>query len=82
MTNYQRQKIDIELKAFVSSHLKKPSSCYRSSDIRLYINALTQKIQALEELFNYAPDWAYAMLAEYAMKLNTFVSKEFTRSYQ
>ena len=82
MTEYERKKIDMELKVFASKHLEKPADCRNIDQIRLYVGELASKIRDLEVACNYAPDWAYAMLAQYNAKQNTFLFAEFRNSYR
>jgi hypothetical protein len=81
MTDYERKKIDIELRSFVSRHLKKPASCHNREQIRFYISELAARIEALQRAFHYAPEWAYSMLAQYNERQNSFLVGEFRSSY-
>lgn len=82
MTDYERKKIEMDLKAFTSKHLEKPSECRNPEQIRFYLKELAKKIEALEQSCNYAPDWAYAMLAQYNARQNSFLLVEFRNSYR
>jgi hypothetical protein len=82
MTDYERKKIEMELKVFASKHLERPSECKNPDQIRFYVKALAKKIETLEQTCNYAPDWAYTMLAQYNAKQNSFLFVEFKNSYR
>jgi hypothetical protein len=82
MTEYERKKIEFELKAFTSKHLQKPSECKNPDQIRFYLNELAERIEALERTCNYAPDWGYVMLALSNAKQNSLLFAEFKNSYR
>ena len=82
MTDYERKKVEMDLRAFISKHLEKPSECRNLDQIRFYVKELSGKIKALEQTCNYAPDWAYTMLAQYNAKQNSFLFSEFQNSYR
>lgn len=82
MTEYERKKIEMDLRLFTSKHLEKPSECRNPDQIRFYVRELSKKIADLESSCNYAPDWAYSLLAQYNAKQNSFVFAEFRNSYR
>lgn len=81
MSEYERKKIEMELKNFTSKNFEKPSLCKNSEQIRFYVRELCNKIDELEQRFNYVPNWAYALLAQYNSVQNTMISVEFRRTY-
>jgi hypothetical protein len=81
MTEYERKKIEMELKIFTSKNFEKPANCKNSEQIRFYVKELCDKIQELEHRFNYVPNWAYALLAQYNTVQNTMINVEFRSSY-
>ena len=81
MTNFEQKKIDMEMKAFTSKNFERPGDCKNLEQIRFYVKELCSKIQELEERFNYAPDWAYALLAQYNAKQNTLIHVDFKNAY-
>ena len=81
MTDYERKKIETELKVFTARNFEKPSECKNLDQIRFYVNELCHKIQELEGKFNYAPDWAYALLAQYNATQNGMIHTEFRNTY-
>ena len=81
MSDYERKKIDLELRSFVSKHLEKPANCQNFEQIRFYITELAARIEALQHAFDYVPEWAYSMLAQYNEKQNSFLLGEFRSTY-
>jgi hypothetical protein len=81
MTDFERKKIEMELKVFTSRNFEKPSNCKNPEQIRFYVRELCDKIQELEHRFNYVPNWAYALLAQYNTVQNTMINVEFRSSY-
>ena len=81
MTDYERKKIEMELRAFTSRNFEKPSECRNLQQIRFYVRELCLKIEELEDQFEYVPSWAYALLAQYNAKQNTLLHVEFRNAY-
>jgi hypothetical protein len=81
MTDIERKEIELDLKAFTSRNFVKPSDCRNLEQIRFYVKELCQKIEELEGRFNYAPQWAYTLLAQYNSQQNSLIHAEFTNSY-
>jgi hypothetical protein len=81
MTEYERKKIEIDLRVFTSRNFEKPSQCRNLEQIRFYVSELCHKIQELEGKFNYAPDWAYTLLAQYNATQNGMIHREFRKRY-
>ena len=82
MTDYERKKIEMELRSFTSKNFEKPSECRNLEQIRFYVRELCIKIEELEDRFKYVPNWAYALLAQYNDKQNTLLHVEFRNAYQ
>lgn len=81
MTDYERKKIEMELRAFTSRNFERPSECRNLEQIRFYVRELCLKIDALEDQFKYVPSWAYTLLAQYNAKQNTLLTVEFRNVY-
>lgn len=73
MTDCERRKIELDLKAFTSRNFEKPADCRNPEQVRFYVKELCQKIEELEGHFNYAPQWAYSLLAQYNSRLNSMI---------
>ena len=82
MSLYERKKAELELRAFTTKHLEKPADCRNLDQIRFYIRELARKIEELEVTCNYAPEWAYTMLAQYNEKQNAYLFADFKKSYR
>jgi hypothetical protein len=81
MTDFERRKIELDLKAFTSRNFEKPSDCRNLEQVRFYVKELCQKIEELEGRFNYAPQWAYSLLAQYNSRQNSMIHVEFRSMY-
>jgi hypothetical protein len=81
MSDYQRKKIELELKMFTTKNFERPGDCKNLDQIRFYIRELASKINELEESFNYVPAWAYSLLAQYNARQNRFMLVEFRNNY-
>ena len=81
MGDYEKKRIEIELKAFTSKNFEKPSECRNLDQIRFYVQELCIKIEELEDRFHYVPQWAYSLLAQYNSRQNTMINLEFRSTY-
>jgi hypothetical protein len=81
MSEFEKKKIEMELKAFTTNNFERPNACRNPEQVRFYIHELCSKIEELRNSFNYVPDSAYALLAQYTARQNSFVYKEFVSSY-
>jgi hypothetical protein len=81
MNNYERRKIELELKKFASLNFERPSDCHDLEQIRFYVQALSFKIEELENEFDYAPPWIYGLLAQYNAAQNRILHVEFRKTY-
>ena len=81
MTEVERKEIELELKSFTSRNFVKPADCRNLEQVRFYVKELCQKIEELEGRFNYAPQWAYSLLAQYNSQQNSMIHREFRNLY-
>lgn len=81
MSDYQRKKIELELKMFTTKNFERPADCKNLDQIRFYIRELANKIDELEKSFNYVPGWAYSLLAQYNARQDRFMLVEFQNNY-
>lgn len=81
MTDYERKKIEVELKNFAYRNFVNPAACRNLEQIRFYVRELCLKIDELEGTFNYVPQWAYALLAQYNAQQNSIIQLEFRNTY-
>lgn len=81
MTPYERKKLEMELKQFTINNFDKPMQCKNLEQVRFYIRELCAKIEELELRFNYVPEFAYSLLAQYNARQNTLLQKDFSHLY-
>ncbi len=81
MTQYERQKIDLELRQFAHRNFERPSDCRNLEQIRFYIRELCTLIDNYEKRSTYVPEWVYALLAQYNARQNSFLYVDFTTTY-
>jgi len=81
MTEYERKKLEMELRLFTSRNFEKPADCKNAEQIRFYVSELCNRIQDMENRFNYVPDWAYTLLAQYNAAQNMMINLEFRSAY-
>ena len=77
MTTAERKLVETELKNFTTRNFEKPIDCKNLDQIRFYVRELCLKIEELEKKFEYVPNSAYSLLAQYNLKQNTITNKEF-----
>ena len=81
MSEFEKKKIEMELKTFTSKNFERPSACRNAEQVRFYIHELCSKIEALKSSVNYVPESAYTLLAQYTARQNSFVYRDFVSSY-
>jgi hypothetical protein len=80
MKPIDEKKIDYDLKNFTARNFEKPSDCKDLEQIRFYVRELCLKIEELEKRFEYVPNTAYSLLAQYNAKQNSIISKDFSNT--
>jgi hypothetical protein len=78
MNTTERKQLEAELKDFANRNFEKPMDCKNLDQIRFYVRELCLKIEELENRFEYVPNSAYSLLAQYNMRQNSMINKEFT----
>jgi hypothetical protein len=81
MSEFERRKIETDLRAFTSRNFVRPAECRNPDQIRFYVRELSVRIDELEKRFNYVPGWAYSLLAQYNAIQNQMVWVDFRNSY-
>lgn len=81
MTAYEKKKLEMEMRDFASRNFEKPAACKNLEQVRFYVKELCAKIEALEKQFNYVPECAYALLAQYNARQNSLLHSEFKSVY-
>lgn len=81
MSDFEKRKLEIELRNFTTRNFERPSDCRNLDQIRFYVKELCNKIDEYERRFNYVPGWAYSLLAQYNMVQNSMLHTEFRNAY-
>ncbi len=81
MSEFERKKIEMELRAFINKNFEKPGECRNPEQVRFYIRELCTRIEELKNRFDYVPESAYALLAQYTARQKSFVYRDFVSSY-
>lgn len=82
MSDYEKLKLEIELKNFTSKNFVKPNDCRNIDQIRFYIKELCTKIEEYERRFNYVPQSIYSLLANYNRVQSNMIYVEFRNTYE
>ena len=82
MNDYERKKLELELKNFTSRNFERPSNCRNLDQIRFYVRELCSKIEEYESRFNYVPASAYSLLAQYNSVQNQMLYVDFRTTYR
>jgi len=81
MNTIDYKRIEAEFKSFALRNFEKPADCRNLEQVRFYVRELCQKIEEHEIRFNYVPNWAYVLLAQYNAKQNGMLHVEFVSTY-
>ncbi len=81
MSNFEKKKLEMDLRNFTSRNFERPSDCRNAAQIRFYVRELCNKIEEYERRFNYVPSWAYSLLTQYTIAQNNMVHVEFVKTY-
>lgn len=81
MTPYEVKKLEMEIKQFTARNFEKPAACKNLEQVRFYVKELCAKIEELEKQFNYVPECAYALLAQYNARQNSLLHSDFKSVY-
>jgi hypothetical protein len=76
MSEFEKRKLEMALKNFTSRNFVRPSDCRNIAQIQFYVRELCLKIEEYESRFNYVPEWAYSMLAQYNLVQNKLMHVE------
>ncbi len=81
ITDSERKKVDTDLRLFATRNFVRPSECKNLEQIRFYVKELCLKIDELEARYNYVPQTAYSLLAQYNLRQNALISVDFRNTY-
>lgn len=80
MSEFEKKTLELELKAFASKNFERPSDCKNLDQVRFYIRELCLRIEDYQKRFNYAPELAYTLLAQYNARQNSMLYKTLVNS--
>jgi hypothetical protein len=81
MSEFEKKALELELKSFVSKNFDRPADCENLDQVRFYIRELCLKIEDYQKRFNYAPELAFTLLAQYNARQNSMLYKDYVNSY-
>lgn len=81
MSDYEKKRLELELRNFTSRNFERPADCRNLHQTRYYVKELCTKIEEYELRFNYVPAWAYSLLAQYNLVQNRMLHMEFVTTY-
>ncbi len=81
MNTFEQKLIDNDFRKFTSLNFEQPKRCKSLGQLQYYVRELTQKIKELKSRFNYVPEKAFILLAEYNRKLNSLIFKNYQEVY-
>lgn len=81
MSDFEHKKVEMELKTFTTKNFVRPSECRNLEQIRFYVRELCLKIEEFEGKFNYVPNSAYSLLAQYNSRQNAMINVDFRSTY-
>ena len=73
MGEFEKMQLESDLKRFTSRNFVRPSDCRDVTQIQFYVRELCVKIEEYESRFNYVPQWAYSLLAQYNVVQNNLI---------
>jgi hypothetical protein len=77
----EKLQVELEFKNFTSRNFERPADCRNIDQIRFYVRELCLRIEEYENRFNYVPQWAYFLLAQYNLMQNRMIQVEFNKAY-
>lgn len=81
MGDFERKKIDSDLRIFTTRNFVSPTECRNLEQVRFYVRELCLKIEELETDFNYVPSRAYTLLSQYNVRQNAIINCDFKHPY-
>lgn len=82
MSEYEKTKLEVELRNFTSRNFVRPGECRNIDQIRFYISELCSKIDEYERKFNYVPQSIYSLLANYNRVQSNMIYVQFRNTYE
>ena len=81
MSEFEKKKIDEAFSNFAKRNFERPKKCKNLEQIRFYVRELSSEVDTFKRRFNYVPNAAYALLAQYNALQNSMIFADFKNSY-
>lgn len=81
MSEFEKKRLEKEFNRFTKKNFEVPKKCKNHEQIRYYVRELSLKMDEFKNRFNYVPQSAYTLLAQYNMLQNKFVYSNFKAVY-
>lgn len=75
------RELDMDFRRFTENNLEKPSRCKNIEQAQYHVNELSVLIREFKERFNYVPNAAYQLLAQYNQIQNQILFQDFKNTY-
>jgi hypothetical protein len=73
MSDFEKKQLEMDLTRFISRNFVRPSDCRDVTQIQFYVRELCGRIEDYESRFNYVPQQAYTLLAQYNLMQNKLI---------
>lgn len=81
MSEFEKRRLNREFELFANKNFENPRRCRNLDQIRYYVQELSGKVDEFKKKYNYVPDNAYSLLAQYNSLQNTMLLAEFKNTY-
>jgi len=81
MSDFEKRQLEKEFNKFTKKNFEAPRKCKNQDQIRYYVKELSLKMEDFRRKFNYVPEQAYTLLAQYNSLQNKMVFANFQRAY-
>jgi hypothetical protein len=81
MSEFEKKSLEMEFRSFTAKNFERPADCNNLAQVRFYISELCAKIGDYKQRYDYAPELAYTLLAQYNARQNTMLYKDYVNSY-
>jgi len=81
MSSKEQKRIAREFLIFSRRSFEKPSKCRNLGQLQYYVSELSRVIENMKQQYNYVPQAAYDLLAEYNRVQNSLLYVEFKKHY-
>ncbi len=75
------RELDMDFRKFTEKNFEKPSKCKNIDQARFYVKELSNIIRDFKERFNYVPNNAYSLLAQYNQIQNRILFQDYKNTY-